>query len=97
MTFRCMPPPSRKIVIRDVMTKSLFDSICLDRVHGPFLFNDCSVIAPRHPQTILGPGNKAEQARQNTKQFELLMSNLGKQDLIAVGSIDKQTIGKEFS
>jgi len=82
-------PPSRKIVIRDVMTKSLFDSICLDPVYGPFLFNDCSVIAPRDLQTILGPDNKAERARQNTKLFELLMSDLGKQDLVAVGSIDK--------
>jgi len=26
--------------------------------------------------------------RQNSKQFELLMSDLGKQDLVAVGSID---------
>eukprot|EP00984_Skeletonema_dohrnii_P031156 scaffold23294_cov85-Skeletonema_dohrnii-CCMP3373.AAC.3 len=82
-------PPSRKIVIRDVMTKSLFDSICLDRVHGPFLLNDCSMIAPRDPQTTFGPSDMVELARQNSKQFELLMSNLGKQDLIAVGSIDK--------
>eukprot|EP00984_Skeletonema_dohrnii_P012412 scaffold5035_cov88-Skeletonema_dohrnii-CCMP3373.AAC.1 len=82
-------PPSRKIVIRDVMTKSLFDSICLDRGHGPFLFNDCSVIAPRDLQTIVGPGNKNELARQNTKLFELLISDLGKQNLVAVGSIDK--------
>ena len=76
------PDPSRSITVSNVISHSIFNQI------RRYCKNQRCNIAPRNPRLHLTSSEDDQKRRENSRQFHDFVSELGRYDLVAVGSID---------